>query len=405
MKRRIIICGILVIVGAAGAIIWWNRRSNSRETYRTASVERGDVVQTVRVNGAVQPLKLVQVGTQVNGPVRKLHVDYNVQVKEGDLVAQIDPTVYEARLAQDEASLLQSQAQIEKTEADLNHAEKELVRAQALAQRDMLTKAELDTAIANRDGLLAQQKISRAAMAQAQASLRLSRANLDYTTIRSPVSGVVVSRNVSEGQTVVANMSAQVLFSIATDLREIQVEASIPEADIGKLKVGQPVTFTVDAHEDTFTGAVSQIRLSSATIQNVVTYPVIVRAPNPALKLFPGMTATITCETDRHSDVMKVPNAALRFKPSTESRDVSPMTSGSRKSSRRPVQQVWRLKDGKNRLEPIPVETGITDGINTEVLKSPELRVGQEVVVGLQVAGAPANTPVNPFNMRSPRRR
>lgn len=319
MKKAI---GFLLIAAACAAAAWgvWRYRSDQSKTgdYRLGRIERGDVVQTVRATGQVQPIRLVQVGTQVNGPVQKLYVDYNTEVKSGDLVAQIDPTVYEARLAQDEANQAESLASVDQSNAKLAQAEKDLVRAKELAKRDMLSQAELDAAQATRDTLAAQLKVSQAAVEQAKAALRLSKANLGYTTIRSPVDGVVVARNVSEGQTVVASMSAQVLFLIATDLREVQVEASVPEADIGRIRVDQPVTFTVDAYEEEFQGKVSEIRLSASTVQNVVTYPVVIRAANPERKLYPSMTANIVCEVARHEGVLKIPNAALRFKPAVD---------------------------------------------------------------------------------------
>ena len=238
-------------------------------------------------------------------------------------------------------------------------------------------------------------------MEQAQAALRLSEANLGYTTIRSPVDGVILARNVSEGQTVVASMSAQVLFDIATDLREIQVEASIPEADIGRVRAGQPVRFTVDAYDATFTGTVFQVRLSAKTEQNVVTYPVVIRADNPDLRLFPGMTANLDCEVARHDDALKAPNAALRFKP--EGVAAPAMARRGAAGAGRPG-TVWILPDPKAALQPVAVRLGFTDGQHTELLDAGGLTAGQPVILGVAENNSPTNDVVNPFALPHPPR-
>ena len=271
--KRWIIGAVLLLTLVAGGIWYWkySTNSNGKTQYRTALLERGDILQTVRASGLIAPLRLVDVGTQVNGPITTLTVDFNSIVKAGDLVAQIDPSTYEAKLAQDQANLAAAQANVEQTTAKLVQADKELVRTKKLAEKNMLSETDLDAAVATRDALAAQLKVTMASVEQAKASLRLSQANLGYTTIRSPVDGVVITRNVSQGQTVVASLNAMVLFRIATDLHTIQVEASVPEADIGRIKEDQRVTFTVDADDTVFTGKVSQVRMSASTMQNVVT--------------------------------------------------------------------------------------------------------------------------------------
>jgi HlyD family secretion protein len=397
---------IVVVVVAAAAAAWFllAGNKNGSPSYRTAKVERGDVVQTVRATGVVQPIKLVQVGTQVNGPVQKLYVDYNSAVKEGDLVAQIDPIVYEARLAQDEANLSQAMATVEQTQVRLAESEKELERAKKLAGREMLSQADLDAAAANRDGLAAQLTLSKAGVEQAKAALRLSRANLSYTTIRSPMAGVVISRNVSEGQTVVASMSAQVLFQIASDLSMIQVEASVPEADIGKIKPGQPVSFTVDAFETTFTGRVASVRMAAITVQNVVTYPVIIEAENPNGRLFPGMTATILCETARRDDVLRVPNAALRYRPDTETRasDATARPSGQGRQRGPRTSKVYTLAESGAPPTNVVVVAGISDGTTTELRDAGSLTEGSEVIIGRNATTAGKADVVNPFAPPTP---
>lgn len=439
MVKKLVV--FLVIAGALGAGAWWfffRTDAATAPSYRIVQIERGDLVQTVRATGIVRPVKLVQVGTQVNGPVRKLYVDFNDRVTEGQLVAQIDPIVYEARLAQDEATLQERLANVEETKARLAQAEKELERSRTLAKREMVPQEELDTAIAGRDALAAQSKVAEASIEQSRASLRLSKANLEYTRIRSPVDGVIVDRNVDEGQTVVASMSAQVLFKIAADLQHIQVEASIPEADIGRIREGQTVTFTVDAHDRTFTGRVSQVRLAATTVQNVVTYPVVILAENPDGKLFPGMTANLVCEVARRDDVLKVPNAALRFTPegaaapsdapagarpaasaASNSSSVAAAPSpegpgrrwsGTRSPGGRPDgrtgdgtgrsssarSRVWI--PGTNGAPPAAVEvrTGISDAGFTELVEAGALKDGDGVIGGIALSTGGQDT-VNPF--------
>jgi HlyD family secretion protein len=391
-------------VAAAGYAGWraWPRRAGGEEI-RTARVGRGEIVQIVRATGIVQPIRMVDVGTQVNGPVLKLYVDYNDSVREGDLVAQIDPIVFEARLAQDEANLTQAEAHVVQVRSRLAQTSNEVVRAETLARRDMISQAELEGFQAERDSLAAEIRVAEAAVEQARAALRLSRANLGYTTIRSPVNGVVIARNVSEGQTVVASLSAQVLFKIATDLSRIQIEASVPEADIGRIAPGQPVTFTVDAYEGSFTGTVAQVRLAAASVQNVVTYPVIVLADNPGTRLFPGMTANIACEVDRRPAALRVPNAALRFQPSA-SAGVGPDAGtppGAAAGER--TGRVWVVDSAAAQPRAVPVALGISDGGVSEVVEPTDLLEGNEVAIGYASKAEDRQAPmVNPFAMPTP---
>jgi HlyD family secretion protein len=403
--KRWLVAGLLAALAVGGG--WWGwsrwRARNAAAPYRTARVDRGDIVQTVRATGVVQPLQVVQVGTQVNGPILKLYADYNSRVKAGDVVAQIDPAVYEARLAQDEATLRQSLAAVDQAVARLGQAERELGRAQELAKRDLIAQSDLDAALAGRDVLAAEVKVAQARVAQSEAALRMSRANLNYTTIRAPVDGIVVSRAVNEGQTVVASLSAQTMFVIATDLSRVQVEASIAEADIGSIRAGQPVIFSVDAYDqEAFTGAVQQVRLAASTVQNVVTYPVVVEAENPGEKLFPSMTANLSCEVARRMQALRVPNAALRFRPDPEPAQTGPERPGRAPAAAaaREGRRVWIPTDASPRA--VPVETGITDGSFTEITGG-ELREGQEILTGLQAAApeGPSGV-VNPFAPRMP---
>ncbi|OGP59313.1 MAG: hypothetical protein A2V67_15765 [Deltaproteobacteria bacterium RBG_13_61_14] len=394
MKRWLMVLGAVALVAASlGAWRLW-RRNESQNLYRTAKVERGDLVQTVKATGTVQPIQQVQVGTQVNGPVQKLYVDYNDHVQAGQVVAQIDPAAYQAKVAQDRANLQSALAAVEQVRAKLTQAEKELQRSRELVSRNLISQSDLDGAVADRDSLAAQLKLAQAGIGQARAALTLSQTNLDYTTIKSPVDGVVVARNVDEGQTVVASFASQTLFVIAADLKQMQVEASIPEADIGKIQAGQPVAFSVDAYgEEKFQGAVSQVRIAATTLQNVVTYPVIVKAANPDQKLLPGMTANLTFQVDQRTGVLKVPNAALRFRPQNQAAAApEPAPAGPR---------LWVLT-GQG-LESIPVTLGINDGAFTE-LAGGEVKEGQEVVIGMAEPGAAAGK-VNPFMPKMPSRR
>ena len=402
MKRWIIVTFAL-LVAAGGAWYGWKKWGNHEKpvVYRTAKVERGSVVQLVRATGTVQPVKLVQVGTQVNGPIMRLGADFNSRVRAGDVVAQIDPAVYQANLAQADANLVRCRATVDGSAARLRQTSNDLVRAAGLSDRKLLSNADLDTAVANAAAAEADLKVAAATVRQTEAALQLAKANLGYTTITAPVDGVVVSRNVDEGQTVVASMSAQTLFTIATDLRTVLISASVPEADIGQIREKQTVTFNVDAYPLVFTGAVDQVRLSASTVQNVVTYPVIVRAANPDLKLFPGMTANISCIVSERNDVLKVPNAALRFKPEKAARtdkSAKPAAAGGeapvRKGGGENRPKLW-IQTPEGGLKPLRVTVGITDGSFTEV-SGDELADDLTVVTGIDESAGKAAV-VNPF--------
>ncbi len=429
--RTVIVILILLALAGGGGWYWWSQQhKETQRSYKTVKAERGLVVQTVKATGILQPVLTIQVGTQVNGPVKKLYVDYNDHVTNGQVVAQIDPVVYQAHLAQDQANLLQNMAAVDEATAKLLQANQELTRDKELAKRELLSQSDLDAAVATRDALAAGLNVAQANVAQAKASLQLSQANLSYTTINSPVDGVIIARNVDEGQTVVASMTAQTLFQIGTDLRHMQVLASIPEADIGMVHTNQPVVFNVDAFEQEFTGAVAQIRLAASTVQNVVTYPVIISAENPAEKLFPGMTANISCEVGRHENSLRVPNAALRFKPeglvAVSEKDgggMAPASSfggGQRSGGSRgggeggshagkPKNTIWVLDATNQQPRAVFVRVGLNDGAYTEVKEPSKLEEGADIITGYATEGAAQNggQTVNPFapKMGGPRPR
>jgi len=365
----------LLVLAALGGGGWYGYRKLHAQkvevAYRTATIKRDTLVQEIRATGTIQPIKQVEVGTQVNGRILKLYVDFNSIVTTDQIVALIDPAVYEATHAKDCAQLKSNEANVEQIRVKLSLAEKDFVRKAELAKRNMLSASDLDTALAERDALAAQLKISQAAVEQSKASVKLSKTNLDYCTIRSPVNGVVIARNVDEGQTVVSSMNAQKLFQIATDLKRIQVEASIPEADVGVIRTNQPVSFTVDAYHDTFRGVVKQIRLAAATVQNVVTYDVVILVQNPEMILKPGMTANVTIITAMKKNVLLAPNAALRFQLSDK---VSKLQEGRENRGH----GVWVLENNKPKR--IAIAAGIGDGSYTEVL-SGNIKKDDEVIV------------------------
>ncbi|MFH1231804.1 MAG: efflux RND transporter periplasmic adaptor subunit [Planctomycetota bacterium] len=444
MKKTIIIVAI-VIIGVVLYYFFMSNDGNGVVGYRTVKVDKGTVIKTVSSSGVVQPLQQVQVGTQVNGPIKKLYVDFNARVKEGDLIAQIDPATYEARVTQDKASLISSIANVKKVEASLKQAQKELERSKELAKRDLISQSDLDTAVASYDSLVAQLEVANAGVEQAQATLNNSQINLAYTTIKSPIDGIVISKNVDEGQTVVASFSAATLFIIANDLTKVQIQANVAESDIGKISLKQLVRFTVDAYPDNkFVGRVQQIRLSPTTVSNVVTYTVIINADNPEEKLLPGMTANLSFEVEKRENVLRVPNAALRFVPSDEvmskitvpedteavtfsdsavlsgtaqvQNDGSAITPEARSGRRQDrsgmirnrstnnkeaqtKKRIWVLDNGD--LKPINIIIGITDGSFTEVLKG-DITEGQDVVTGTIKKGEEAL--VNPFMPQFPGR-
>ncbi|MBI2922996.1 MAG: efflux RND transporter periplasmic adaptor subunit [Planctomycetes bacterium] len=370
---------LVVVLAAAGGVAWWfwKREKASAPQYRTAMVQRGDVLVAVTATGTIQPLGQVQVGTQVSGTIESLGADWNSAVTTKTVLAQIDPAPLQARADQDRANLARAEADVERVQAALTQAENDLKRAQELAAQKLIPPSEYDAAVATRDSQVAQMKVARAGVEQSRATLRVSELNLKYTTIYSPIDGIVISRNVDVGQTVAASLSAPTLFVIAENLKSIQVQASVAEADIGRIFAGQDAMFTVDAYrERRFRAKVVQVRLQPTTVQNVVTYTVILGAENKDEKLLPGMTANVTFEVETAKDVLKVPNAALRFVPA----DAPPAAEAAGGRRREAKGRVW--VKGPAGPVAVEIETGVTDGSFTAVKKG-ELTDGQEVITGL----------------------
>ncbi len=312
--KKILVAVVLTVVLALGGFYFLKGKGNGVQ-FKTVKVSRGEIRATVTATGQVSAVTTVLVGTQVSGTVKQLFADYNSQVKKGQLLAQIDPALSEAKVAQTRANLQAAVANVEKAEATLKDAERTLERNRTLFARNFIARSDLDTADTNRLSALAQLNVAKAQVEQQRAALKQEETNLNYTRILSPVDGIVISRNVDIGQTVAASFQTPTLFSIAQDLTRMQIDTNVDEADIGKVKVGQSVQFNVDAYPDhTFSGKVSEIRNAPTTIQNVVTYSVIVKVANPELKLKPGMTANVSIVTAVERNVLTIPNAALRFK-------------------------------------------------------------------------------------------
>lgn len=392
-----------VFIGfAALALIVGCAREEQKPQYRTAKIVRTDIVSTVEATGTVTPIKKVEVGAQVNGRVIKLFVDYNSVVTNGQVVALIDPLVYEANYKSAVAQLHVAEANVEvrkaalaSAQAELILAEKTFARKSTLAEKSLASAADLDAAteVLDRAKAAVEQakanlKSAESSVEQARASSQKAEADLGYCTIKSPVDGVVITRSVDEGQTVVSSMNAVPLLKIAEDLKTIWVEANVPEADVGSIHEGQRVTFTADAYRDKFEGVVKQVRISATTTNNVVTYPIIVEAANPGEKLFPGMTTTITIETDRADDTLAVTSAAFRFRPSDKVTELK-------------GKKVWLMKDGD--IEARAIEAGVADASFTQILNADDLE-GCEVAIGYQTAGAAkaAKETSNPFMPKPP---
>ena len=385
--KKILALVVLAAVLALGGFYLLKNKGNTIQ-FKTAKVSRGDIRATVTATGTVSAVTTVLVGTQVSGSVKQIFVDFNSPVKKGQLLAQIDPALSEARVSQARANLQAAAANVEKAETTLRDADRTLEKNRTLFAKDFIARSDLDTADTSRLSALAQLNVAKAQLEQQKAALNQEETTLSYTRILSPVDGTVISRNVDIGQTVAASFQTPTLFSIAEDLTRMQIDTSVDEADIGRIKVGQSVQFTVDAYPDnTFPGKVSEIRNAPTTVQNVVTYNVVVKVANPELKLKPGMTANVSIITALEKGVLKVPNASLRFKwqPAGAAPDRrGPGASGAgrpqagRAANGAKTQGVWVL-DGQNPRR-VSLTPGISDGNDTAVL-SGELKEGDAVII------------------------
>jgi HlyD family secretion protein len=396
MKSLIII--VLAIASAGGGWWYWNRSHPEEVKYQTGVVSRGDVTQVVTATGQLNPVLNVTVGSQISGNISKLYADYNSLVKENEVVAELDPAPYTAALHMAQANVAYAQAALELAQLTADRKQ-ELVKEHAAAQ------ADLDTAQANLHQAQATLQIQKA-------SLETAQINLDHCTITSPINGIVISRSVDVGETVAAAMNAPVLFTIANDLSKMQIDASIAEGDVGELKNGQTVNFNVDAYPyRTFHGLVAQVRNSPVTVQNVVTYDTVVSVNNDDQKLKPGMTANLSIVIAQHPGVLRIPNAALRFRPpETPGKPVpvipgtpppSALTPGRARLKRDATHTIYLLPSGATKPTPVQVRLGITDGIYTEVLDG--LHDGDLVVESI-LSNSPAGAAQQGggFGMRRP---
>ena len=317
---RILLGVAVVAILGAGAWYWTSRKADGAESaYRTATVERGDIRVAISATGTLSAISTVTVGSQISGQVTDVLVDYNSEVKKGEVLARIDPSTYEAQIEQGNAQIANAQASLKQAQATLANAELDYTRKADLGTQKLVAQSDVDLARAARDQARAQVNAAQASIRQQTASTQTTRVNLDRTVIRSPVDGVVLTRTIEPGQTVAASLQAPELFTIAEDLSKMKIELAVDEADIGQVKVGQAVSFTVDAFADRqFRGEVQQVRLSATTTSNVVTYPVVVSVDNSDGTLLPGLTVNAEIEVSKRDDILKISNAALRYKPTGE---------------------------------------------------------------------------------------
>lgn len=371
----LIAASLSVLLIAAIASAWWLLGARGAVQYTTAPVTQGAVTRTVTATGVVNPELTIIVGTYVSGVIQQLYCDYNTHVKKGQVCAEIDPRPYQTVVDQAKANLAVAKAQLEKDKAQLNYAKVAFERAARLIQTKAISQDAFDTAKSVYEQAQAQIAFDEATIQLRQAALDAALVNLDYTRIISPVDGTVVSRNVTMGQTVAASFQTPTLFLIATDLTKMKVDTNVSESDIGSIELGDKAAFTVDAFgRRIFRGVVSQVRQSPQTVQNVVTYDVVVDVDNSDLALKPGMTATSRLVVDERSDVIRVPNQALRYTPGGL-------------AAARPQNYVQVWVQGERGPAPVPVVTGLQDDNFTEIV-SGELKPGDRVIVAERAVAA-----------------
>ena len=319
MRKILFLVVALAVIGAGGYGYYRYTQKPVAPTITTARVTRGDLAETVGATGTLQAVTTVQVGTQVSGNILELNADFNSLVRKGQVLARLDPLLIQSQIEQARANLIRAEADLERLRVALEDSRTKLSRAKELSDKKLIAQTELEAAEVTVRSSEAQLRSQEAGVTQSQASLRQNQVNLAHTVIESPIDGLVISRNVDVGQTVAASMSAPTLFVLAADLTKMQVLASLDESDVGRIRPGQVVRFRVDAFPtDEFTGNVTQVRLQPTTVQNVVTYQTVIDVPNPGLKLKPGMTANVNIEIAKRTDVIRVPNTALRFRPTPE---------------------------------------------------------------------------------------
>ena len=434
MKKTLVWLAVLLVLAGSGVGYWRYREAHKAPdvSYKTAPVEKRHIVGKVTASGTLSALVTVLVGTQVSGRVSKLYADFNSHVKKGELVAKIDPQLFEASLQQAQANYLQAKAGVASAKAAAHNADLQLARTKALKEANLAAQQDLDTAEANAATTHAAIDGANAQLAQAAAQLNTAQVNLSYTNIISPIDGVVISRSVDTGQTVAASLSAPTLFTIAQDLTKMQVDTNVSEGDVGRLQVDMKTYFTVDSYPgQRFVGTIRQIRNAATTVSNVVTYDAVIDVDNSDLRLRPGMTANVTIVYDERRDALAVSNAALRFRPppslaGSSSADGGhrgghrPHGSASAASAGEPPPEGKETKDGKDGKDAPPakeaktvwvmrgatpqlitVHTGLTDGTVTEVVDG-DLKEGDQVVV--DTLNADGSSPTAPAGGATTRR-
>lgn len=396
VSKKSLVIGLVAVGATAAAVWWWTDNQAEQPKWITATVDRGSIVQRVSANGTLNPVELVNVGTQISGTVTKLHTDFNQPVKAGQLLAELDPAILEAQIRQTEANLASAKA-------TLNNAELSLKRNENLKSKGFISDGALD-------GLRKDVETARASVMQTEAQLARDKTNLGYSKIKSPINGIVVNRGIDVGQTVAASFQTPTLFQIARDLRRMQIDTSVAEADVGAIQNGQPVRFTVDAFRDQeFNAKVRMVRLNPTTVQNVVTYNVVIDVDNKDGNLLPGMTAQVAIMTNKKDDVLRVPSAALRFRPPETSgvtsgsgtpeksadRNGAPKSGNGMRSRASAAPRVYVV--GPNgELQPKEIKTGINDGRFTEVLEG----LGQGDAVVTRAAPTSKSSQTSGFRFR-----
>jgi HlyD family secretion protein len=462
-KKRIFLLIAVLAVALVIFFVFIKKGKADQPKYRTEVLAKGDVESVVTTSGTINPIDIVEVGSQVSGKISKLYADYNSQVKVGQLMAEIDQDIQSAKVDSNQANYMSALASLEQAKATLDNTEKSHTRTQDLFQRNLVSIEAKETAEANLVSARVGVKTADARVQQAKSTLDQSKVDLSYCTIRSPIDGTVIDRPVNVGQTVAASMNAPILFKVATDLTKMKVQCSVDEADIGRVKEGQKVRFTVDAFQgETFNGTILQVRYAAVTTNNVVTYATIVDAPNPEIKLRPGMTATVTIVTGESKGVLKVPNAALRFTPTLPEKEMQALMASLRPNGQRggqpgqpgqagaaggspaqaapggqpggqreggqrgsfdpsqltPEQRqrfqqlrqqggqrrqgstVWVLTD-EGKVKPYMIRTGLTDNSYTEITRS-ELKEGMKIILGLEGAASATATSNQQNQQRGP---
>jgi HlyD family secretion protein len=374
---------VLAMIAGAAAFVFWRRAHAAPDVhYETAAADRGTIAAKVTATGNLSAVLTVQVGAQVSGRVLELFVDYNSPVKKGQVIAKLDPLLFQAALEQARAFLLTAQSNLKKDQAQEANAKIIYERDKNLQTAQVIAQSDLDTASANYDVAKAQVDADQSGLQSAQAALHQSEVNLGYTTVISPIDGIVISRNVDVGQTVAASFQAPTLFVIAQDLRRMQVDTNVGEADVGRLTAGMPAAFTVDAYPNRqFTGRLRQIRNAAQTLQNVVTYDAVIDVQNPDLLLKPGMTANVVFIAAQKDNVVRLRNAALRFEPDPQVLQRLGMTVAAQPAAQDPNRRiVWAVREGKPAS--VEVSTGVSDGTWSELVQG-DVKPGDALITDM----------------------